>query len=281
MSENRYAWMHAGEPPIAIGVDGYPVFPGDPYRELHLALNECLGAIERDDMAYLQRCWSSDPAVSGPAKEESYRERARAEEAVLRGFIVARPGEWTALFHAVLDRVLWLNSGEYAWESACEVIDDLHRQVAGQHPGLTGAMFISVALPEGESLEWQTRLICAGQTLYEYTSSEQYHGGSHIRRSDLPKILQNLLRRKVAWSADDVLRMLETIAADSFVWWMLSAPSVLRVAERHIAKQGMSAEVRDLLKRIRSRHARLLFSTAYDRKILVRVEQILATADRL
>jgi hypothetical protein len=276
MTESRYAWMHAGEPPIAIGVDGYPVFPGDPYRDIHLALNQCLAAIDRDYMAYLHRCWSPDPAVSGPAKAESYRERTRAEEAVLRAFIVGRPAEWAALFHAVLDRMLWLNSGDYAWESTCEALDAVRQEIAREHPEVGAFDYISVELPEGESLEWQTSLKCGGRTLYQYTSGEQYHGGSHMRRGDLRKVLLSLLRRKVAWSADDIRRMLETIASESVVWWMLSAPSVLRVAKRYASEHGMSPEIRDALGRIKTKHSRRVSPHVYDRKIVERVEQILA-----
>jgi hypothetical protein len=277
MTESPYAWMHAGEPPIAIGVDGYPVFPGDPHRDLHLALNECLGVIDRDDMAYLRRCWSPDPTISEPANAESYRERARAEEAVLRDFIVVRPGEWANLFHAVLDRVLWLNSGDYAWESTCDALDAIREEVVRDHPELGAfALNISIELPEGESLVWQTSLKCGGRMLYTYTSGEQYHGGSPMRRGDLRKVLQGLLRRKVAWSAEDVRRMLETIASESIMRWMISAPSVLRVAQRYISAHGMSREIRDALGCIRAKHDRGVFPHVYDRKIVERVDQVLS-----
>jgi hypothetical protein len=276
MMESPCAWMHAGEPPIAIGVDGYPVFPGDPHRDIHLALNECLGAIERDYMAYLHRCWSPDPTISDPAKSESYRERARVEEAVLRDFIAQRPGEWTALFHAVLDRILWLNNGDYGWESTCEALDAIREEVARDHPEIGASAFLSIALPEGESLEWQTRLKCGDRTLYGYTSGEQYPGGSYMRRCDLPKLLQSLLRRKVAWSDADIRRMLEAVASHSVWRWMLSAPSVLRVAERYVSEHRMHPEIRDALRRIKTKHDQGVFSRAYDRRVVERVDHILA-----
>jgi hypothetical protein len=259
------------------GADGYPVFPGDPHRDIRRALNECLEAIDRDYMAYLRRSWSPDPAVSEPAKAESYRQRARAEEAVLRAFIAERPGEWAALFHVVLDRALWLNSGDFAWESTCEALEAIREQIARDYPQLAAAAYqISVELPEGESLEWQTSLTCGGRTLYRYTSGEPYYGGSHMRRGDLRKILVSLLRRKVAWSADDIRRMLETIASEPGPRWMLPAPSVLQVAERYVSGHGMSPEIRDALGRIKAKHDHRVFPRVSDRKIVERVDRILA-----
>ena len=278
MSESTYPWMHAGAAPEAIGADGYPVFPGDPRRDIQLALNECLAAIERDYMAHLHLCWSEDPAVSEPAKAEPYRERDRAESAILREFIESRPGEWPALFHATLDRVLWLNFGGYAWESTCEAVEAIRQQVAREHPQHGYAMSLYIELPEGESLEWRTSLKYGGRTLYSSTSDEQFHGGSHMRRWDLQKVLLGLLRRKVAWSADDVRRMLETIASASVVRWMLSPPSVLRVAGRFVAEHGMSPEIRELLGRVKAKHEGHFIASAANRKVIAQVDQILGKA---
>src|SRR5262249_2486507 len=163
-----------------------------------------------------------------------------------------------------------LNSGDYAWESKCEALDAVREQLARDHPEIGVSAFINIALPEGESLEWQTSLKCGDRPLYGDTSGEQFHGGSSMCRGALPKLLQSLLRRKVAWSDADIRRMLEAVASHSVWRWMLSAPSVLRVAERYVSEHKMRPEIRDALSRIKTKHDHGVFSRAYDRRVVER-----------
>jgi hypothetical protein len=271
--------MHDGRPPVSIGVEGYPVFPGDPRLEIQLALNECLAAIEQDYMEHLQRCWSPDPAVSVPAKAEPYHERSKAEGAVLRAFIEGRADEWPALFHAALDRVLWLNFSGYAWESSCEAVEAIEREFYEQNPEMRpGSVWLQVAFPEGETPVWVNTLKFEGRSVYSFSSDAQYHGGSHIRRHDLHRVLTNLLGRKVAWSAGDIARMLETVASEHVYQWMLPTLAVLRVVGRYVEGNGMGREVRELLGRVKAKHSGRFRTSASDVKIVAQVEKILGEA---